>query len=248
MSYIIRIYYNEQLYSIDLTKNAGATIGCDSADTITLDAYGLARSHVKFVESKNKICIKGKNLYTDENSRIMSSDEIAVGKRYTVKTEPEINIAIHPKQEDTNKTLGILGMSQITIGRNSDNDIVFKNMRTSGKHCMIYKQGSIFRIKDLNSKNGTYVNGSKVTEKALNDGDVINISIYQIVLKNNVLCFYNTGNDFLLNVNETIDDMTDITKDEKPKVQDVESEQPKVKKRGTVSAFDLKINVNIEEG
>ena len=112
---------------------------------------------------------------------------------------------------------------------------------------MIYKQGSIFRIKDLNSKNGTYVNGSRVTEKALNDGDVINISIYQIVLKNNVLCFYNTGNDFLLNVNETIDDMTNITNDEKPKARE-EVEPAKVRKRGTVSAFDLKINVNIEEG
>ncbi len=53
------------------------------------------------------------------------------------------------------------------IGRNPDNDIVMRGADAavvSGKHAEIHAAGPAFRIKDLGSTNGTFVNGRRVTE------------------------------------------------------------------------------------
>lgn len=60
-----------------------------------------------------------------------------------------------------------------TIGRKSENDIVIDNIGVSGFHAKILKEGESFYIEDLNSLNGTFVDGEKVSKSILNSGDVI---------------------------------------------------------------------------
>jgi len=48
-----------------------------------------------------------------------------------------------------------------TIGRKSGNDIVIDNIGVSGFHANILKEGENFYIEDLNSLNGTFVDGKK---------------------------------------------------------------------------------------
>lgn len=241
MPYIIRVYFKDRIYNIDLAYVRGATIGSDVNDTVPLDAYGLAKGQIKFAESKNKFFIKGKDLFTAEGSPVLSSDALAVGKKYILTTKPEISISVHPKQENSIETMSIYGMNQVRIGRNTNNDVILKNRKTSGEHCVITIQGDTVKIKDLNSTNGTYVNGRKVNEEVLTDNAVISISIYRIVLKNKTLYFYNTGNDLILNTDRTIYD--------KPKEERVDESIERVGKSfrepppeigGTVSAYDLK--------
>lgn len=64
-----------------------------------------------------------------------------------------------------------------TIGKSPENQIVLNYDDVSRKHAMIYKDstGSII-IEDLNSTNGTYVNGIKVTSKKLVAGDKVTIT------------------------------------------------------------------------
>ena len=64
---------------------------------------------------------------------------------------------------------------QVTIGRSRENDIVIKNVYTSRKHALIYKKDEGYLVKDLGSKYGTYVNGERVMEKELKEGDRIRI-------------------------------------------------------------------------
>jgi len=66
--------------------------------------------------------------------------------------------------------------SRITrIGRNRDNDVVIDNIGVSGIHAEIIRNDDQYTIRDLNSKNGVYVNGERVSEKKLNFGDEISI-------------------------------------------------------------------------
>ena len=52
---------------------------------------------------------------------------------------------------------------KVTIGRSSGNQIVLDYERSvSGTHCEIFVDGNIFMIRDLNSKNGTYVDGIRI--------------------------------------------------------------------------------------
>lgn len=61
------------------------------------------------------------------------------------------------------------------IGRNRDNDIVIDNVGVSGNHAEIIKNGDKYTIYDLNSTNGVYVNGERVSDKELKLGDEIGI-------------------------------------------------------------------------
>jgi len=63
----------------------------------------------------------------------------------------------------------------VTIGRSDNNDIVLKNKSVSRSHAQIYRRGKRFYIRDLESTNGTYVNGKLVKERALKPGDIITL-------------------------------------------------------------------------
>ena len=61
----------------------------------------------------------------------------------------------------------------ITIGRGPDNIIVIEDPSVSGRHARLQLVGEIYRLKDLDSTNGTRVNGIPITETALRFDDRI---------------------------------------------------------------------------
>src|SRR5216117_2884245 len=61
----------------------------------------------------------------------------------------------------------------VMIGRASLNDIVIDNPVVSARHAMLLKVGDTYWLKDLNSTNGTHVNGLLFTYGELKDGDTI---------------------------------------------------------------------------
>lgn len=56
-----------------------------------------------------------------------------------------------------------LNQSEILIGRRSDCDISTEDTAVSSRHASIYYHHKQWWLKDLGSKNGTYLNGEKVT-------------------------------------------------------------------------------------
>ena len=58
-----------------------------------------------------------------------------------------------------------------TIGRNSDSDIRIDNAGVSAHHAKIIKEGDDFLIEDSGSRNGTFVNGKRVSRHMLTEGD-----------------------------------------------------------------------------
>lgn len=65
---------------------------------------------------------------------------------------------------------------QIVIGR-TDADISLDDPRVSRKHSLIEKYKYQFYIRDLDSKNGTFINGNRIIEGRLNPNDIISIGI-----------------------------------------------------------------------
>ena len=63
----------------------------------------------------------------------------------------------------------------ITIGRKPDNDIHVDNLAVSGTHAKILTILNDSFIEDLNSTNGTIINGKKITKYALSNGDKVQI-------------------------------------------------------------------------
>lgn len=67
----------------------------------------------------------------------------------------------------------VLKPDQTTLGRHPSNDIVLGLDSISRFHARIDRRGDFFIVQDLNSSNGTAVNGERVTQMAIHDGDVV---------------------------------------------------------------------------
>ena len=67
----------------------------------------------------------------------------------------------------------ILDQDRMIIGRTSDCDIVLAKRQVSRRHAQIERDDDGYLLRDLGSKNGTYVNGKEVrnTPYRLRDGD-----------------------------------------------------------------------------
>jgi pSer/pThr/pTyr-binding forkhead associated (FHA) protein len=67
-----------------------------------------------------------------------------------------------------------------TLGRRPYNDIVIDNLAVSGEHAVLTAAGPDVFIEDLNSTNGTYINGKAVKKQLLSDNDVVEVGKYRI--------------------------------------------------------------------
>ena len=68
-----------------------------------------------------------------------------------------------------------------TIGREPANNIVVENLLVSGYHARIDPAGKDYVLTDLQSKNGTFLNGERVTSTKLKNGDQILIGKHTLV-------------------------------------------------------------------
>jgi pSer/pThr/pTyr-binding forkhead associated (FHA) protein len=73
-----------------------------------------------------------------------------------------------------------MNKERYTIGRLSDNDIRIDNPAVSGHHSLIINILNDSFLEDLNSTNGTYVNGKLIKKHALQHGDVVTVGHHQL--------------------------------------------------------------------
>jgi hypothetical protein len=77
--------------------------------------------------------------------------------------------------------------SRLKVGRAEDCEVRIDNLGVSRHHCEISRQNGFVVLRDLNSNNGTFVNGNKVDAHNLNTGDVITIGKYTLEYMGNAL-------------------------------------------------------------
>ena len=73
-----------------------------------------------------------------------------------------------------------LSKERYTVGRLPDNDIRIDNPAVSGHHSLVINILNDSFLEDLNSTNGTYVNGKLIKKHALAHGDVITVGHHQL--------------------------------------------------------------------
>ncbi len=67
-----------------------------------------------------------------------------------------------------------------TLGSRPYKNIVFDNLAASGEHAILQMSGGEVTLEDLNSTNGTYLNGKAIKKQQLQNGDTIEIGKYKI--------------------------------------------------------------------
>jgi pSer/pThr/pTyr-binding forkhead associated (FHA) protein len=74
----------------------------------------------------------------------------------------------------------VLDKGIVGIGRKPDNGIIIDNQAVSGHHAIIEAQWGQLFVEDLNSLNGTYLNGQRITRAELFNKDVILIGVHTL--------------------------------------------------------------------
>jgi hypothetical protein len=76
-----------------------------------------------------------------------------------------------------------LRADKTTIGRNEDNTFQIADPSVSSHHCEVVLKGEEVRVRDLNSTNGTYINGVTTTESVLKVGEILRLGQVQMRLE-----------------------------------------------------------------
>lgn len=85
-----------------------------------------------------------------------------------------------------------LTQETFTIGRKADNTLAIEDPAVSGHHARIVKVQAVFFVEDLQSTNGTSVNGQAVTRHQLHDTDVITIGRHRLIFQDSAAAMVST--------------------------------------------------------
>ncbi len=85
----------------------------------------------------------------------------------------DVNLVLF-KKNGSKKSFSLPSNATV-IGRRHDCDLYIPLKPVSRKHCELSKNDGMLRLRDLGSRNGTYVNGERVDEKPIVAGDYIQI-------------------------------------------------------------------------
>lgn len=76
-----------------------------------------------------------------------------------------------------------LKVDKTTVGRVEDNLFQIAEPSVSSHHCEVLLRGNDIVVKDLNSTNGTYINGQKITEGPIRPGQILRLGQIEMRLE-----------------------------------------------------------------
>src|SRR4029434_6604959 len=79
-----------------------------------------------------------------------------------------------------------LKVDKTTIGRVEDNTFQIAEPSVSSHHCEVLLRGNEVLVRDLNSTNGSFINGEKITEKVLKPGQTLRLGQIEMRLETDV--------------------------------------------------------------
>jgi pSer/pThr/pTyr-binding forkhead associated (FHA) protein len=75
--------------------------------------------------------------------------------------------------------------TEVRLGRDPSNSLAISDLSLSRRHCVLAREADGYTLRDLDSRNGTLVNGRVISEKQLTHGDQISVgeSVLVFLLK-----------------------------------------------------------------
>jgi len=172
-------------------KSSEALVGRDSGLAVAIPLAGVSRQHARIhwdgraywledLKSTNGTRLNGQRIVRE---RLRHLDVITLGKT------AEVIFVIRAAEQGVARYHGIvrasvvadapdaipqeIGVGEVTLGRSRACNIVAENGAVSKFHARIERTFDQLLLTDLNSSNGTFVNGTKVMTALLSDGDVL---------------------------------------------------------------------------
>lgn len=198
---IVNLIKHQQMFSLTLPqKIKGRYPLCD------LDSNGKKRELVGVEAVKNKWFVKSNRNITFYNADDVLADdfELTPQSLYNGKIVGESERVILvaediEKSRQSFKKLLVRKAGVFSIGRAFDNIFCYDSKLVSSKHAQLTYSSEGWKIVDVNSTNGTYVNGYRVSSRDLKPGDIIYIMGLSIVIGFNFISVNNPDNMLKIN-------------------------------------------------
>ncbi len=184
-------------YEIDVDKatNNQYIIGKEpnsEALSIVINEQSISRKHAVIETINGEVKIKDCN---STNGTYLNNNKLLDEKFHIIKSgdllhfsSPYFQVVVsggNKKSHTENKSLSILLQqnNEVFIGRNPDCSIVINSQHVSRKHCLVFKKQNRIFVKDLDSRNGTFINGNRIKgETEITEKDIIFIGTTKISL------------------------------------------------------------------
>ena len=175
---------------------APVTIGRDLGNQIVVPLADVSRHHAQVVpfsggyaivdsDSANGTHLRGKRIPTNQPVSLMDGDVVRVGDNsgnsisITYLSEEKPPAAGGQKMDLSQAQLG--NNPRFSIGRDPQSDLEIQSPVVSWRHAEVVQTASGHQINDLNSTNGTYVNGKRIRTSQLAPGDEVQIGPLKLV-------------------------------------------------------------------
>jgi len=204
MKSVLTIHYQNQVVStVDIEHDSDIksfTFGRAADNDIIVNSAIVSGHHAVFEIKNNKLVIRDldstNGIYVNEKmvkeQVLLNGDTIRIDD---ISAHDDNGVMIVYSMLESNSDerwseFKIEGKQTVTIGREKDNDIVLTHNSISKHHTRITKVNDGFFIEDLNSTNGTHVNGKMLTSKLkLKDFDTIFIGNSKIIFREEKLTY-----------------------------------------------------------
>lgn len=170
-----RVYRSGQQYSVyDLGTKSGTQVNGEAIDKVDLDnGDTIQAGDVKMGFELVDETVEGRlaSSAPDSDERDAQSTNGGV----LTKTRASQPALVVIDGQDQGKTFSLKGKSQFKIGRSVTSDLLLSDGKVSRDHCVIESVRDQHIIIDLESANGTVVNGDRVKKTVLKEGDFIRL-------------------------------------------------------------------------
>lgn len=201
---VLSIYIKDKLVSTIDMEHSGTiqeyTFGRAEDNMIVINSPIISTHHGVF-EIKNDGCYVSDSGSTNGifvNEQKITSTKLENGDniRIDLVDQPHdegvlmIYSVLEQNSDEKWNEVSFEGKNEVTIGRESSNDIAIPHSMVSRKHAKIMKSGNELYVEDLNSTNGTFLNGTPVSGKQkIKSFDVIIIGNTKIIYQENKVIY-----------------------------------------------------------
>ncbi|MBQ7155742.1 MAG: type VII secretion protein EssC [Synergistaceae bacterium] len=191
MEYLIAIYTGRKIYTLNLKQGVTATVGDSQSDTVYVEKYSLGASYLVLACDAGGVRILSRQpmKFGDESvtNRVLSAGDI-------ITITEKISLAVFPAKCALNSAINLQGIDELRIGRSyNSNDICLKDANVSTRHAVLKRVNGQWKISDLQSRNGTFVNGTLAAPDEELAAENVNVFIcgYVFYVQNDMLRFTN---------------------------------------------------------
>jgi pSer/pThr/pTyr-binding forkhead associated (FHA) protein len=183
-----RIIMKEDQYVLeDLGSTGGTTVNGETVtekEIHTGDVIGIGSYQLVFDSGNPE---DERTVFESEEATVLEEGTALDEDRTQFYEEPSAKLVVIQAENLEGEIE--LEEDETILGRDEDNDVTVEDKRISRQHCKIILKEDQYVVSDLSSSNGTFVNGIKVTEKALQNGDRIQIgsSVFEFQMEKHVV-------------------------------------------------------------